>query len=417
MSKIIVQGGKQLSGVIEVNGAKNSALPILAATLIAEGEYKLDNVPDLKDIRTMIKLLQTFGLEIEKIGEHSYKIINTGVSDIEAPYELVKEMRASFVVMGPLLSNLKKAKVSLPGGCAIGTRPIDFHLAGFAKLGCKIVLDQGFVSAEASELVGNKIKLPFPSVGATENILMAGVKAKGETRISNVAREPEIDDLCNFLNKMGAQISGIGTDELIITGVEKLTPCQYNIIPDRIEAGTFIIASIITGGSLEIAGVVENHLGGFIKKLEKMGVEFEFVGDKIKVKANLEKLKSIKISTEPYPGFPTDLQAQTMVLLSLANGNSEIKETIFENRFMHVLELDRMGANIKLDGNKAKITGPVKFNGAEVSATDLRAGAALVLAGIVAKGETIINEIHHIERGYENLVERLLLVGVDIKKV
>ena len=417
MSKIIVQGGKQLSGVIEVNGAKNSALPILAATLIAEGEYKLDNVPDLKDIRTMIKLLQTFGLEIEKIGEHSYKIINTGVSDIEAPYELVKEMRASFVVMGPLLSNLKKAKVSLPGGCAIGTRPIDFHLAGFAKLGCKIVLDQGFVSAEASELVGNKIKLPFPSVGATENILMAGVKAKGETRISNAAREPEIDDLCNFLNKMGAQISGIGTDELIITGVEKLTPCQYNIIPDRIEAGTFIIASIITGGSLEIAGVVENHLGGFIKKLEKMGVEFEFVGDKIKVKANLEKLKSIKISTEPYPGFPTDLQAQTMVLLSLANGNSEIKETIFENRFMHVLELDRMGANIKLDGNKAKITGPVKFNGAEVSATDLRAGAALVLAGIVAKGETIINEIHHIERGYENLVERLLLVGVDIKKV
>ena len=417
MSKIIVQGGKQLSGVIEVNGAKNSALPILAATLIAEGEYKLDNVPDLKDIRTMIKLLQTFGLEIEKIGEHSYKIINTGVSDIEAPYELVKEMRASFVVMGPLLSNLKKAKVSLPGGCAIGTRPIDFHLAGFAKLGCKIVLDQGFVSAEATELVGNKIKLPFPSVGATENILMAGVKAKGETRISNAAREPEIDDLCNFLNKMGAQISGIGTDELIITGVEKLTPCQYNIIPDRIEAGTFIIASIITGGSLEIAGVVENHLGGFIKKLEKMGVEFEFVGDKIKVKANLEKLKSIKISTEPYPGFPTDLQAQTMVLLSLANGNSEIKETIFENRFMHVLELDRMGANIKLDGNKAKITGPVKFNGAEVSATDLRAGAALVLAGIVAKGETIINEIHHIERGYENLVERLLLVGVDIKKV
>jgi len=417
MSKIIVQGGKQLSGIIEVNGAKNSALPILAATLIAEGEYKLDNVPDLKDIRTMIKLLQTFGLEIEKIGEHSYKIINTGVSDIEAPYELVKEMRASFVVMGPLLSNLKKAKVSLPGGCAIGTRPIDFHLAGFAKLGCKIVLDQGFVSAEATELVGNKIKLPFPSVGATENILMAGVKAKGETRISNVAREPEIDDLCNFLNKMGAQISGIGTDELIITGVEKLTPCQYNIIPDRIEAGTFIIASIITGGSLEIAGVVENHLGGFIKKLEKMGVEFEFVGDKIKVKANLEKLKSIKISTEPYPGFPTDLQAQTMVLLSLANGNSEIKETIFENRFMHVLELDRMGANIKLDGNKAKITGPVKFNGAEVSATDLRAGAALVLAGIVAKGETIINEIHHIERGYENLVERLLLVGVDIKKV
>jgi len=417
MSKIIVQGGKQLSGIIEVNGAKNSALPILAATLIAEGEYKLDNVPDLKDIRTMIKLLQTFGLEIEKIGEHSYKIINTGVSDIEAPYELVKEMRASFVVMGPLLSNLKKAKVSLPGGCAIGTRPIDFHLAGFAKLGCKIVLDQGFVSAEATELVGNKIKLPFPSVGATENILMAGVKAKGETRISNAAREPEIDDLCNFLNKMGAQISGIGTDELIITGVEKLTPCQYNIIPDRIEAGTFIIASIITGGSLEIAGVVENHLGGFIKKLEKMGVEFEFVGDKIKVKANLEKLKSIKISTEPYPGFPTDLQAQTMVLLSLANGNSEIKETIFENRFMHVLELDRMGANIKLDGNKAKITGPVKFNGAEVSATDLRAGAALVLAGIVAKGETIINEIHHIERGYENLVERLLLVGVDIKKV
>lgn len=416
MSQIIIKGGKKLNGTLSVNGAKNSALPILAATLIAEGEYNIDNVPDLKDIRTMIKLLETFGLVIEKISDHSYKIINNGVKDIEAPYELVKEMRASFVVMGPLLANVKKARVSLPGGCAIGTRPIDFHLAGFEKLGCEIILDHGFVTAEARKLVGARVKLPFPSVGATQNILMAAVKAKNETIILNAAREPEIDDLCNFLNRMGAKITGIGSDELKIQGVEKLTSCQHSIIPDRIEAGTFIIASAITGGELEIEGVIMEHLGGFIKKLEKMGIEFEINNNKLKVKANLKKLKPVKISTEPYPGFPTDLQAQTMVLLSLVSGKSELKETIFENRFMHVLELNRMGADIKLDGNKAKIYGPVNFIGAEVSATDLRAGAALVLAGLVADNITNINEIQHIERGYESLVERLQSVGVDISK-
>ncbi len=417
MSKIVIQGKKPLKGLLSVNGAKNSALPILAATLIAEGEYIIENVPNLKDIRTMVKLLERFGLEIEKTGKHSYKITNKGVKDIEAPYELVKEMRASFVVMGPLLANLKKAKVSLPGGCAIGTRPIDFHLAGFEKLGCKIILDHGFVSAEAEELVSSRIKLPFPSVGATQNILMASVKAKGETVILNAAREPEIDDLCNFLNKMGAKISGIGSSELVVNGVEKLTPCKHSIIPDRIEAGTFIIASVIVGGDLEIEGVVEDHLKGFIKKLEKMGVEFEFNNNKLKVKVDLQKLKPVKISTEPYPGFPTDLQAQTMVLLGLINGKSELKETIFENRFMHVLELNRMGANIKLDGNKAKIYGPASFVGAEVSATDLRAGAALVLTGLVAENTTTINEIQHIERGYEDLVERLQGVGASINIV
>ncbi len=417
MNKIVIQGKKSLKGVLSVNGAKNSALPILAATLIAEGEYIIENVPNLKDIRTMVRLLERFGLEIEKTGKHSYKITNKGVKDIEAPYELVKEMRASFVVMGPLLANLKKAKVSLPGGCAIGTRPIDFHLAGFEKLGCKIILDHGFVSAEAEELVSSRIKLPFPSVGATQNILMASVKAKGETVILNAAREPEIDDLCNFLNKMGAKISGIGSSELVVNGVEKLTPCKHSIIPDRIEAGTFIIASVIVGGDLEIEGVVEDHLKGFIKKLEKMGVEFEFNNNKLKVKVDLQKLKPVKISTEPYPGFPTDLQAQTMVLLGLINGKSELKETIFENRFMHVLELNRMGANIKLDGNKAKIYGPASFVGAEVSATDLRAGAALVLTGLVAENTTTINEIQHIERGYEDLVERLQGVGASINIV
>jgi len=417
MNKIVIQGGASLKGVLSVNGAKNSALPILAATLIAEGEYKIDNVPDLKDIRTMIRLLETFGLEIEKTGDHSYKIKNNGVKDIEAPYELVKEMRASFVVMGPLLAHVKKARVSLPGGCAIGTRPIDFHLAGFEKLGAKIVLDHGFVTAEAEELVGARVKLPFPSVGATQNILMTAVKSKGETIILNAAREPEIDDLCNFLNKMGAKIEGIGSDELKIQGVEKLTPCQHSIIPDRIEAGTFIITSIITEGDLEIKGVIENHLQGFIKKLEKIGVEFDFNDDRLRVKADLQKLKPAEISTEPYPGFPTDLQAQTMVLLSLIDGKSELRETIFENRFMHVLELKRMGANIKLDGNTAIIQGKVSFVGAEVSATDLRAGAALVLAGLVAGNTTSVNEIQHIERGYENLVERLQSVGADIKLI
>ncbi|MFH1947410.1 MAG: UDP-N-acetylglucosamine 1-carboxyvinyltransferase [Candidatus Magasanikbacteria bacterium] len=416
MSQIVIKGKNRLKGTLSVNGAKNSALPILAGTLIESGVYDIDNVPDLKDIKTMIKLLETFGLIVEKTGNHAFKITNNGLKDIEAPYELVKEMRASFVVMGPLLANLRKAKVSLPGGCAIGTRPIDFHLAGFEKLGCKIILDHGFVTAQADELVGTRIKLPFPSVGATQNILMASAKAKGETVIINSAREPEIDDLCNFLNKMGAKITGIGTSELVVVGVEKLTPCQHSIIPDRIEAGTFIIASAITEGELEIEGVVMEHLGGFVKKLEKMGVEFEFNNNKLKVKADLQKLKSVKISTEPYPGFPTDLQAQTMVLLSLINGKSELKETIFENRFMHVLELDRMGANIKLDGNKAKIYGPVDFVGTEVSATDLRAGAALVLSGLVAENTTVINEIGHIERGYENLVERLKSVGAEIKK-
>ncbi|MBT4120741.1 MAG: UDP-N-acetylglucosamine 1-carboxyvinyltransferase [Candidatus Magasanikbacteria bacterium] len=416
MNKIVINGSGKLNGTLSVNGAKNSALPILAATLIAEGEYSIDNIPDLKDIRTMIKLLETFGLKAEKTDDHSYKITNSGVKDIEAPYELVKEMRASFVVMGSLLAHVKKARVSLPGGCAIGTRPIDFHLQGFEKLGAKIVLDHGFVTAEAVELVGARVKLPFPSVGATQNILMAAVKAKGETTILNAAREPEIDDLSSFLNKMGANISGIGTDELKIQGVEKLIPCKHSIIPDRIEAGTFIIASIINDGDLEIQGVIKEHLKGFIKKLEKMGVEFEFNNDRLKIKADLEKLKPVKISTEPYPGFPTDLQAQTMVLLSLTNGKSELKETIFENRFMHVLELNRMGAKIKLEGNKASINGPVDFIGAEVSATDLRAGAALVLAGLVADNTTIVNEIQHIERGYEDLVERLQSVGAKISK-
>ncbi|MBU2542232.1 UDP-N-acetylglucosamine 1-carboxyvinyltransferase [Patescibacteria group bacterium] len=415
MNQIVIKGKNKLKGTLSVNGAKNSALPILAATLIESGVYEIDNIPDLKDIKIMIRLLETFGLIVEKTGDHAYKITNSGVRDIEAPYDLVKEMRASFIVMGPLLANVKKARVSLPGGCAIGTRPIDFHLAGFEKLGAKITLDHGFVTAEASELVGARIKLPFPSVGATQNILMASVKAKGETVIINSAREPEIDDLCNFLNKMGAKIEGIGTDELVIAGVEKLTPCQHSIIPDRIEAGTFIIASVLTGGGLEIEGVVLDHLRGFIKKLEKMGIEFEFDNNKLKVKADLKNLKPVKISTEPYPGFPTDLQAQTMVLLSLINGKSELKETIFENRFMHVLELNRMGANIKLDGNKAKIIGPINFVGAEVSATDLRAGASLVLAGLVGENTTVINEIQHIERGYENLVERLLSVGAEIQ--
>ncbi len=412
-----IVGGKKLKGKVKISGSKNSALPILAATLVEKGTYILDNVPNLKDIQTMAKLLQEHGLEVEKIDENSYKIVNNGIKNVEAPYDLVKTMRASFLVMGPLLAHVKHARVSMPGGCAIGARPVNYHLKGFEKLGTVINMEHGYVEAKADELVGAEIYFDFPSVGATENVVMAAVKAKGKTVIGNAAREPEIEDLCNFLNKMGAKISGIGSDRLEIEGVEKLTACNHSIIPDRIEAGTFIIASIITGCGIEIENADMNHIGSFKTKLEEMGVKFDIKGTTVKVSCEFDKLKGTNIATMPHPGYPTDLQAQMMLLMTLINGTSEIKETIFENRFMHVSELTRMGADISIDGNMAVIKGGKKLSGAEVMASDLRAGASLVLAALVSEGETIINRVYHIDRGYEKLEAKLVALGADIERV
>lgn len=411
-----IKGGKNVEGIIEVNGAKNAVLPILAATLIEKGTYVLTNVPELKDIRTLIAVLERLGLEITKLKDNEYKIVNNGITSIEATYDLVKTMRASFLVMGPMLAHIKKAKVSLPGGCAIGARPVDLHLKGFEALGCKIDINHGYVEGEAKELIGNKIVLDFPSVGATENIIMAATKAKGITILENAAQEPEIVDLCNFLVSMGAKITGIGTSKIEIDGVEKLTPGEYRILPDRIEAGTFLVLSVLSQGKVKVKGANLDDIDSFKAKLEEMGVEFIINDDIISVNANLEELKPVRVKTMPHPGFPTDLQSQIMTLMCMIKGTSEVKETIFENRFMHVPELNRMGADIKIDGNVALIDGATKFGAAEVMASDLRAGASLVIAALFAEGETIVNRIYHIDRGYEKLENKLKALGADIER-
>ena len=412
-----VTGGKEISGVLEVEGAKNAALPIMIATLIEKGTYILKNVPNLMDIRTLVKLLESLGLKIEKLDDHTYKIVNEGLTNLVAGYELVKKMRASFLVMGAILAHEKKAKVSLPGGCAIGARPVDLHLKGFESLGVKLNIDHGYVDAVADELKGGIIILDFPSVGATENIVMAAVKAKGTTILENAAREPEIEDLCNFLNDMGAKISGVGTSKLVIEGVEKLYPCEHTIIPDRIVAGTFIIASVMFDGKIEVRGVIKEHIGSFLMKLDEMGVKFQIDGNNLKVLSKLSDLKPVKVTTMPHPGFPTDLQSPIMTLMCLINGTSEVKETVFENRFMHVPELNRMGAKIDINSNAATINGVENFSSAEVMASDLRAGACLILAALKAEGVSIVNRIYHVDRGYENLELKLKELGADIERI
>ena len=412
-----VTGGKEISGVLEVEGAKNAALPIMIATLIEKGTYILKNVPNLMDIRTLVKLLESLGLKIEKLDNHTYKIVNEGLTNLVAGYELVKKMRASFLVMGAMLAHEKRAKVSLPGGCAIGARPVDLHLKGFESLGVKLNIDHGYVDAVADELKGGVIVLDFPSVGATENIVMAAVKAKGTTILENAAREPEIEDLCNFLNDMGAKISGVGTSKLVIEGVEKFYPCEHTIIPDRIVAGTFIIASVMFDGKIEVRGVVKEHIGSFLMKLDEMGVKFQIDGNNLKVLSKLSDLKPVKVTTMPHPGFPTDLQSPIMTLMCLINGTSEVKETVFENRFMHVPELNRMGAKIDINSNAATINGVENFSSAEVMASDLRAGACLILAALKAEGVSIVNRIYHVDRGYENLELKLKELGADIERI
>ncbi|NYV27655.1 UDP-N-acetylglucosamine 1-carboxyvinyltransferase [Streptobacillus felis] len=412
-----IEGKRPLNGVIEVSGAKNAALPIIIATLIEKGEHILRNVPDLRDIRILFHLLEDFGMKVEKLDNNSYKIINNGFKRNEASYEIVKQMRASFLVMGPMVANLQESIVSLPGGCAIGSRPVDIHLKGFEALGAEITQIRGYVHVVAENLKGADIALTFPSVGATQNLLMAAVKIPGTTRIINAAKEPEIVDLGNYLIKMGAKIEGLGTNTITIKGVEKLNAVEYSIMPDRIEAGTYVIASIVTDGDLKIKNANIEDLGVFKHQLEDMGVKFEREGDILTVKGKVKDLKPARIVTMPHPGFPTDMQAQMMLLLSLIKGHSEVEETVFENRFMHVPELNRMGADITIRHGIANVEGVETLYGTNVMASDLRAGAALVVAGLVADGDTTLSRIYHIDRGYDKLEEKLNKVGAKIERI
>ena len=412
-----IKGKTPLNGIIKVSGAKNAALPIIIATLVAKGEYILKNVPNLRDIRVTMRLLEDLGMQTEKLDDNSYKIINNGFKRNEASYEIVKQMRASFLVMGPMIANLDEAVVSLPGGCAIGSRPVDLHLKGFEMLGAEITRVHGYIHAKSDNLKGAEIPLGFPSVGATQNIMMAAVKTPGKTIISNAAREPEIVDLGNFLNKMGAKITGLGTPNIEIEGVEELHAVEYSIMPDRIEAGTYVIASLVTEGDLKIQDARLEDLGVFKSELETMGVKFEQNGDILTVIGKAKDLKPSKVKTLPHPGFPTDMQPQMMLLQTLVNGGSSMEETVFENRFMHVPEFNRMGADITIKHGIAFINGGLQLTGAEVMSSDLRAGAALVLAALAADGETIVNRVYHIDRGYDKLELKLNTVGAQIERI
>lgn len=414
LDKIVINGNKKLTGEVLVSGAKNAALPILVATLLAPGKCTISNVPNLKDIESILLLLKFIGCESE-FKNNVITIDTNFCKTFEAPYDIVRKMRASVLVMGALLGRCGCAKVSLPGGCAIGLRPINIHLKGFEALGAEIKMEEGYVSLKAPELIGTKIYLDFPSVGATENIIMAAVYAKGTTVLENAAREPEIVDLVEFLKRMGAKIFNAGTDVITIEGVKELKPVDYSIISDRIEAGTFVIAGLLTGGEVKVKNINPNFLQSFIDKLKEANCSVETGTDFIFAKNN-GSLKSVNIKTLPFPGFPTDLQAQFMALMSIAKGTSIITETIFENRFMHVAELKRLNADIEINGNTAIVKGVSKLIGAPVMATDLRASAALVLAGLCAEGTTHIKRIYHLDRGYERIEEKLKNLNADIHR-
>lgn len=418
MERIIVQGGKQLTGSVRVSGAKNAVLPVIAASILGvEGTSVIHDVPALDDVYTIIEVLRNLNIDVT----FQEGVLHVNASKpllTEAPYEYVRKMRASVLVMGPLLAREGKAKVALPGGCAIGSRPIDLHLKGFEALGARITLGNGYIEASAEEgLHGATIYLDLPSVGATENIMMAATLAQGRTIIENAAKEPEVVDLANFLNAMGAQITGAGTDVIQIDGVSKLTGAPHVTISDRIEAGTYMIAAAITGGNLLVQGANASHLYPLISKLREMGVEIEEENEGLRVNAQNRELTPVDIKTLPHPGFPTDLQPQMMALLCTVNGSSVITETVFENRFMHVEELRRMSAKIKIEGRTAILQGNTQFQGTKVTATDLRAGAALILAGLVAEGSTEISGLHHLDRGYENIVGKLVSLGADIQRI
>ncbi len=416
MRKAIVTGGKPLEGRVEISGSKNAALPILAATALLTGEATLNNVPRLNDVITMVRMLTALGLRAEYHEPNTVRIWTNHTIKHVAPYELVTKMRASFFIIGPILARMGLAKIPLPGGCAIGSRPVELHLKGLKALGATVEMEHGFVIVRADRLKGNKVYLDFPSVGATETIMMAATLAEGETIIENAAQEPEITDLANFLNKCGARISGIGEGTIRISGVSRLRGVEHTVIPDRIEAGTFMVAAAMTGGSVEIRKVIPEHLQSTITKLQEGGLEVKVGTDSISV-ASKGRFKAVDIKTSPYPGFPTDMQPQMIALLTVGDGVSVITESIFENRFMHVHELRRMGASIKLEDRSAIVTGIPKLSGAPVRATDLRAGAALILAGLVADGTTIVDDVERfIDRGYECFVDKLSALGAKIKE-
>ncbi|SET24989.1 UDP-N-acetylglucosamine 1-carboxyvinyltransferase [Salinibacillus kushneri] len=417
MDKIIVSGGRQLKGTVKVSGAKNAVLPVIAASIMAnEGKSVIHEVPALADVETMSEVLRNMNVNVLS-HDHTLFIDSARPLKTEAPLEYVRKMRASVLVLGPLLARYGHAKVAMPGGCAIGSRPIDQHLKGFEAMGAKVHVGNGFVEAYTEDrLKGAKIYLDVPSVGATENIMMAAVLADGKTIIENCAREPEIVDLANFLNKMGGKVIGAGTETIKIEGVDTLKGTEHTTIPDRIEAGTFMVAAAITRGNVYLKGAVSDHLTSTISKLEEMGVIIEEEEEGLRV-IGPEKLKAVNVKTLPYPGFPTDMQAQIMTLAMKAEGTSVISETVFENRFMHVEEFGRINGNIRIEGRSAIVEGPVQLQGAEVSATDLRAAAALIIAGLVADGYTRVTELKHLDRGYVNIVAKLKQLGADIIRV
>ena len=415
MDKFIINGGKKLSGKVEISGAKNAILPIMTATLLAKGKSVLHNVPHLNDIKMMAHVLRVIGARVDYY-DGILEIDATHASYFEAPYELVSKMRASIYVLAPLLARFGQSKVSFPGGCAIGTRPVDLHLMAMEKLGAAIDIEHGYIIAKAEKLKGSEIHFPKTSVGATANTLMAAVLAKGETNIFGAASEPDISSLIDFLNKMGARIQGKGTKHLKIIGVKKLEPAEMTMMPDRIEAGTFLIAGAITKSDITISKCEPSHLDALMEKLRAAGADFEIHNNEIKI-ISPKQIKSVDMTTEPYPGYPTDLQAQFMALMTLAHGESVITETIFPDRFMHVAELNRLDADIRVNKNVATVKGVKSLSGAQVMATDLRASATLVLAGLAAQGQTEVSRIYHIDRGYDKIEEKLRKLGADIKRV
>ena len=413
MAKIIVKKSNPLKGSVKIDGAKNAVLPIIAATLLAKGKSVIREVPNLRDVHVISDLLRHLGAEVE-YSDKTLIVDATNINTCEAPYELVSKMRASFLVMGPLLSRFNHTKISMPGGCAIGTRPIDLHLKGFRCLGADVEIDHGFVEARTEKLKGSKLYLDFPSVGATENIMMAATLAEGTTIIENAAEEPEIVDLANFLNEMGADIKGAGTNTIKIKGVKELTGAEHTVIPDRIEAATYMVAAAMTKGDITIENVLMEHLKPVTAKLIEAGCEITELENAVRV-VGPETLKPIDIKTLPHPGFPTDVQAQFMAMLTVSKGMGTVIETVFENRYMHVAEFNRMGANINIEGRTAIVKGVDQLHGAKVNATDLRAGAALILCGLIAEGDTEIGEIYHIQRGYVDIDKKITALGGNIE--
>ena len=414
MEKLVIEGNHQLKGEVQISGAKNAVLPVMAASLLTVGETKINRVPDLRDTRTMAKLLEMLGVQVQ-FANNKMLIDATTIGKPIAPYDLVNKMRASFYVLGPLVARFGKAIVSLPGGCAWGPRPVDYHLKGLEKLGANIELEGGDIIAKSKKLIGNNIRFDFPSVGATGNIIMAAVLAKGETKIENATKEPEIVQLCEFLVSMGAKIDGIGTTEVTIEGVDELYPQEVSVIPDRIEAGTFLIAGAALG-KITLKNTIPEHLSAVIEKLTDVGAEITIDNNDITVTRG-KKLNAVDVTTAVYPGFATDLQAQWIALMSVASGSSIITDTIYNDRFNHVPELNRLGANITVEGNSAIVRSVKEIIGAKVRSTDIRASASLIIAGLMAKGVTEVNEIHHIDRGYEKIENKFALLGAKIKRV